>query len=206
MSGTVQPDDPDPLVNTVIATYTAGIQTATAEASASTNLFQPSVGVTKNCSPDPIRVGQTELCTIVVTNSSSADSPNLVNGTITDTLTGNLLDTANTAIVYSTCTAVLPTGGSCTIDTTRVVLAGDPSPLVNTVTVHYNPDGVPQRHHCFGNGQRDHRVGPRRRSPATGVDLNMAAGAGGASVFAGFMAVLAGDRLRRRRARPGIAE
>jgi uncharacterized repeat protein (TIGR01451 family) len=143
VSRTVQPGDPDPLVNTVTATYTAGIQTATAMASDTTNLFQPDVDVTKNCSPDPIQVGQAETCTIVVTNSSSGDSPALVNGTITDTLTGNLLDPANTAVVSTTCAATLPTGGSCTINTTRVVLASDPSPLANTVTVHYNPSGFP---------------------------------------------------------------
>ena len=33
--------------------------------------------------------------------------------------------------------------GRCTIVTTRTVLAADPNPLVNTVTVHYNPDGFP---------------------------------------------------------------
>ena len=82
-------------MNTVTATYTAGIQTATAMASATTDLFQPGVDVTKNCSPDPIQVGQAETCTIVVTNTSSPDSPNLENGTIMDTLTGNLLDPGN---------------------------------------------------------------------------------------------------------------
>ena len=87
VSRTCSPGDPDPLVNTVTATYTAGIQTATAEASDTTNLFQPAVGVTKTCSPDPIEVGEAELCTIVVTNTSSDDTPDLVNGTITDTLT-----------------------------------------------------------------------------------------------------------------------
>jgi uncharacterized repeat protein (TIGR01451 family) len=143
VSRTVVLGDPDPLVNTVTATYTAGIQTATATASATTDLFQPDVDVTKNCSPDPIQVGQAETCTILVTNTSSPDSPNLENGTITDTLTGNLLDPSNTAIVNSDCAAVLPTGGSCTINTTRVVLASDPSPLANTVTVHYNPVGFP---------------------------------------------------------------
>ena len=143
VSRTVVLGDPDPLVNTVTATYTAGVQTATAMASADTDLFQPDVDVTKNCSPDPIQVGQAETCTIVVTNTSSPDSPNLENGTIMDTLTGNLLDPANTAVVNSDCAAVLPTGGSCTINTTRVVLASDPSPLANTVTVHYNPVGFP---------------------------------------------------------------
>ena len=78
-----------------------------------------------------------------MTNTGSADSPNLENGTISDTLTGNLLDPANTAVTSSTCTATLATGACCTITTTRTVLDSDPNPLVNTVTVHYNPVGFP---------------------------------------------------------------
>jgi uncharacterized repeat protein (TIGR01451 family) len=143
---TVAAGDPDPLVNTVTATYTSGsgifLTTDTKTATASTNLFQPSVGVTKSCAPDPVVVGGVETCTIVVTNTSSADAPALINGTIVDTLTGNLL-AANTAVVSSNCTAVLPSGGTCTIVTQRTVLATDPNPLVNTVTVHYNPQGFP---------------------------------------------------------------
>jgi uncharacterized repeat protein (TIGR01451 family) len=139
----VEAGDPDPVVNTVTAIYTAGIQTATATDSAETNLFQPAVNVTKSCSPDPITVGAVETCVIDITNGSSADSPNLENGTISDTLTGNLLDAANTAVTASNCAAVLPTGGSCQITTARTVLDTDPSPLVNTVTVHYNPVGFP---------------------------------------------------------------
>ena len=99
--------------------------------------------MTKSCTPDPIQVGADEMCTIVVTNTSSADTPDLVNGTIMDTLTGDLLDATNTAVVSSDCAATLPTGGTCTIMTTRTVLASDPSPLVNTVTVHYNPGSFP---------------------------------------------------------------
>ena len=143
LSRDVVAGDPDPLENTVTATYSAGNAVATAEASDTTNLFQPGVGVTKTCSPDPIEVGADELCTIVVTNTSSDDTPDLVNGTITDTLTGNLLDATNAAIVDSTCAAELPTGESCTITTTRTVLEDDPSPLENTVTVNYNPTGFP---------------------------------------------------------------
>ena len=66
--------------------------TATATASANTDLFQPGVDVTKSCTPDPIEVGEVETCTIVVTNTGSPDSPDLENGTIEDTLTGDLLD------------------------------------------------------------------------------------------------------------------
>jgi hypothetical protein len=82
------------------------------------------------------------MCAIVVTNTSSADTPPLINGTIVDSLTGDLL-AANTAVISTTCTPSLPTGGSCTIVTRRTVLATDPNPLVNTVTVNYNPTGFP---------------------------------------------------------------
>ena len=102
-----------------------------------------SVDVTKSCSPDPITVGAVETCVIGISNTSSADSPNLANGTISDTLTGNLLDAGNTAVASSDCTTTLAVGASCTITTTRTVLAADPNPLVNTVTVHYNPVGFP---------------------------------------------------------------
>ena len=140
---TVVAGDADPLVNIVTAIYSAGTATDTATATDSTNLFQPSVDVTKSCSPNPNQVGGVSTCTIVVTNTSSADSPGLINGTITDTLTGNLLAAGNTAVVSSTCTATLATGASCTITTARTILATDPNPVVNTVTVHYNPTGFP---------------------------------------------------------------
>jgi hypothetical protein len=140
---TVLAGDPDPLTNTVTANYSGAVVTATATASASTELFQPGVDVTKSCTPDPIEVSDDETCTIVVTNTGSADSPGLVNGTIEDSLTGDLLDATNPAIDSSDCTPALPTGGTCTITTIRTVLDSDPNPLVNTVTVHYNPDGFP---------------------------------------------------------------
>ncbi len=60
-----------------------------------------------------------------------------------DTLTGNLLLAGNPAVVNSTCGPTLAVGASCTINTTRTVLPTDPSPLVNTVTVHYRPVGFP---------------------------------------------------------------
>ena len=141
---TVLASDPDPLVNTVTATYTAGVQTATAFASDSTNLFRPGVDVTKSCVPGQIQIGQTEVCTIHITNTSSADAPALSSGTISDSLTGNLLNPANPRVAASNCTATLATGASCTITTHRAVLASDPSPLVNTVVVHYHPDRFPE--------------------------------------------------------------
>ena len=140
---TVLAGDPDPLVNTATATYTAGVQSATASATASTDLFVPGVDVTKTCVPSTVQVGENEVCTIVVTDTSSSDAPALHNGTIVDTLNGDLLDPTNTAVTASTCTATLPHLGSCTITTERAVQAGDPNPLSNTVTVHYNPTGFP---------------------------------------------------------------
>jgi hypothetical protein len=83
-------------------------------------------------------------CTIVVTNTSSADAPALINGTIVDSLTGDLLAAVNPARVSTTCTAVLGLrNATCTIVTERTVLASDPSELCNTVTVNYNPMGFP---------------------------------------------------------------
>jgi len=149
---TVAAGDPDPLTNSVTAIYTAGsgifASTDTDTASASTNLFQPRVDVTKNCTPEAVDVGGAVTCTIVVTDTSSDDSPALVNGTIVDTLTGNLLAAGNTAVVSSNCTAALPDPagppeGTCTIVTRRTVLATDPDRLCNTVTVNYNPQGFP---------------------------------------------------------------
>ncbi len=160
---TVAAGDLDPLVNTVTATYSAVGSSDTATASASTNLFQPSVDVTKSCSPDPIQVGQNELCTITVRNTSSTDTPLLINGTITDTLTGNLLLAGNPAVVNSTCGTTLANGATCVINTTRTVLSSDPSPLVNTVTVNYNPTGFPNNIRDTADGFGDHPARRRRR-------------------------------------------
>jgi len=145
---TVAAGDPDPLPNTVTATYTAGsgmfASSDTDTASASTNLFQPSVDVTKTCAPDPVNVGAVVECKIVVTNTSSADAPALINGTIVDTLSGDLLAAVNPARVSSTCAPALGVrNASCTIVTRRRVLASDPDRLCNTVTVKYNPHGFP---------------------------------------------------------------
>ena len=145
---TVVAGDPDPLANTVTATYSTGASSDTATASDSTNLFQPNVDVTKTCTPNPVIVGEVVTCTIVVTDTSSDDAPALVNGTIEDSLTGNLLAAGNTAVVSSNCTAALPDPagapqGTCTIVTRRTVMATDPDRLCNTVTVNYNPQGFP---------------------------------------------------------------
>lgn len=106
----------------------------------SLNLFQPAVDVAMVSDAVSV-VGETATTTVTVTNTSSADSPDLANGLIEDTLLGDLLDPANPHVVSSDCAAVLPVGGSCTIVAGRVVQAGDPDPLAHTVSVRYNPAG-----------------------------------------------------------------
>ena len=100
----------------------------TDEDSAETNLFQPSIEVTKTAS-ELSKVGD-DVYVITIENTSSADSPNLVFDAIDDTLQGDLL---------GECPASLASGADCTIEYDRIVLAGDPDPLENTVTVETHP-------------------------------------------------------------------
>jgi uncharacterized repeat protein (TIGR01451 family) len=143
---TVQEGDPDPLPNEVTVHYTGKADLSDTGVSAtdnhSVNLFQPSVAVEKS-GDDLSKVGDDVDYTFAVTNTSSSDSPDLVNGSITDDVLGDLLDAANPFVTSSTCSATLPTGGSCTITATRTVQQGDPDPLDNVVTVLYNPEGFP---------------------------------------------------------------
>ena len=88
------------------------------------NLFQPGVAVDKT-GDELSKVGDDVNYTITVTNTGSADSPDLENGSIVDTLLGDLLDGANPYVTGSTCTADLATGATCVINATREVMAGD---------------------------------------------------------------------------------
>ena len=148
LSRTVVAGDPDPLVNTVTAIYSSGsglFQTSdTATATDSTNLFQPAIAITKNCAPDPVDVGQALLCTIVISNNSSNDTPTLQAASILDTRSGNLLG-PNVNVVSTNCgTGAFISGGSCTIVTTYTVVAADlPGPLSNSVTINASPQGFP---------------------------------------------------------------
>jgi hypothetical protein len=105
------------------------------------NLFQPSVDVTKT--GDALStVGNQVSYLIEVTNTSSEDSPPLVNAEIHDTLLGDLLDPANPYVTSSTCVDQLDVGATCTIEAARTVEEDDPDPLPNTVDVLYNPAGT----------------------------------------------------------------
>jgi len=79
----------------------------------------------KSCGPAVENVGDTTTYTFVITNTG--DVP-LTRSSVNDTLLGNL---------SADFPATLAPGQSATVTETRVVQAGDPSPLPNTVTSVY---------------------------------------------------------------------
>ena len=133
----VQIGDPDPFVNTasVSCTYPSlNDVVATDSASHSTNLFQPSVDITKT-GPAYAKEGDTITYNITINSTSSADSPNLILDTFGDTLVAGVT-------LPAACNELAP-GGSCSTSYTYVVPAGAPEVLNNTATVHYHPNGFP---------------------------------------------------------------
>ena len=138
----VQPGDPDPLVNTATADCTVlggfGNVLDTVQDSHSVNLFQPSVEVIKT-GPATAIVGQTITYNFTINNTSSADSPNLVLDSITDTILGDLTGAQSPPA----CDTLATPGGSCSFGVNYTVQQSDPDPLVNVVTVHYHPAGFP---------------------------------------------------------------
>jgi len=134
---TIQATDTDPLPNTVTVHYHPEGFPNDIHASDdhSVNLFQPSVVVDKN--GDLLgKVGDNVHYTFTITNTSSSDTPDLQMDTVDDTLLGSL----NVVAINADCASLAP-GASCQFTADRVVQAGDPDPLPNTVTVHYHPDG-----------------------------------------------------------------
>ncbi len=128
---TVQAGDPDPLLNTAtVTTSPVGFPNVISDSDeASTNLFQPSITIDKT--GDTLsKVGDVVNYTITVTNTSSADSPNLV-GAVVDTMLG-----INQAVDMAP-------GDVVVINDTYTVLVGDPDPLLNTATVTTSPVGFP---------------------------------------------------------------
>jgi len=128
---TVLPGDPDPLPNTAsVSCSPAGFPNVLqANDGHSVELFQPSITIDKT--GDTLsKVGDDVDYTITVTNTSSADSPDL-NCTIEDPLLG----------ISEPVT--LASGANHVINATRTVQAGDPDPLVNTASVTCSPQGFP---------------------------------------------------------------
>jgi Domain of unknown function DUF11 len=133
---TVQAGDPDPLINTanVSCSPTGFPNVLTASDRWTVNLFQPSVEIEKT--GDTLsKVGDDVTYHFKITNTSSADSPNLMLDSITDDVLGSLT-------APGSCDNLAP-GASCEFDVAYTVQVGDSDPLVNTVVVHYHPVGFP---------------------------------------------------------------
>lgn len=133
----------DPFPNTAHATCTAQGSSPAITASAdsntvSTNLFQPSVAITKT-GPAYSQAGDTVTYTVTITNTSSSDSPNLLLNSFSDSLVPSVTPP-------SQCDNLAP-GDHCSFTYTYTVQSGDPDPLVNTATVHYHPSGFPNDIH-----------------------------------------------------------
>ena len=129
---TVLAGDPDPLPNTVTATYRGksnltGIAVIQTD-DHSVDLFQPAVAVDKTGSTLS-KVGDDVDYVITLSNNSSADTP-AITCTATDSLLGVVFD------------AVLPLGDTV-LTPSRTVVAGDTDPLVNTVNVVCSIAGFP---------------------------------------------------------------
>lgn len=139
-SRTVQSGDPDPLINTASVTCTVdgfGNVVGPVSDSHSTELFQPSVVVTKD-GPASAEVGETITYNFTVNNTGSSDGPDLVLDSVTDTVLGDL-----TAAATAAGCGTLASGASCNFTVDYTVGVDDPNPLVNVITVHYHPEGFP---------------------------------------------------------------
>lgn len=127
----------DPLINTVTANYVTALSVSE---SVAVNLFQPSVRIVKS-GPAYSKVGDTITYTYVITNISSADSPNLILNSVVDVINNIPTDLTQTAINAGA--SNLAPGASVTFQSTHLVTASDPNPLINTVVATYNPSGYP---------------------------------------------------------------
>lgn len=134
---TIQEGDNDPLINEVIFTYNTledlSGHTVSGSDTHQTNLFQPSVSVSKT-GPNEGEVGETITYSFTIENTSSNDTPTLILESVSDDVLGNL-----TGDAMADCDK-LSYNESCTFEVNHV-LEANPNPLINTVTVLYNPEG-----------------------------------------------------------------
>jgi len=138
---TIPGDASDPFINTVDVTYDTAEALDGFEATASDNheteLFQPSVEIVKS-GPSEAAVGDEITYSFTINNTSSSDSPDLLIDSIVDNVIGDLSAEASGAGCDT-----LAQGSSCNFNVNYTIDAGDPSPLVNTVVVHYHPAEFP---------------------------------------------------------------
>jgi uncharacterized repeat protein (TIGR01451 family) len=121
----VTPDDPDPLINVVIALGTGAISGDVAQdagACRSDVTHVPGIAVEKTC---PTSAVAGDLITYSVTVTNTGDEP-LTNVTAQDSLAGDISD------LFSD---TLDVGASETVEYTHQVTPIDPDPLENTVIV-----------------------------------------------------------------------
>ena len=131
---TVQQSDlPGPLVNEASVTCSpAGFPNVLkASDSESVDLFSPGIKITKT-GPAFSKAGDTATYTVKIENTGSANAPDLVFDSFSDSLVAGVTPPASCDTLAS--------GASCTFSYTYDVQAGDQDPLVNTATVHYHPD------------------------------------------------------------------
>src|SRR5262249_37567700 len=139
----VQPSDSDPTVST--ATYVCNDEAdfsgspITTSAINTVNLFQPSATLTVTANPTTaLHLGDVITYTYTVSNTSSADSPNLIlstsdpNNSFSDSLLGDLEADAIAAGGGS-----MAPGASFSFTETRAIQAGDPTPLLDKAAVAF---------------------------------------------------------------------
>jgi hypothetical protein len=141
----VQAGDDDPLDNTVTVHYHpfGFLNDIFASDGHSVNLFTPSVTIVKTAE-ELSKETDTVTYSYTITNTSTADSPNLILDSLTDVGDNNggagLGDLTLLAGYDSDCDELAPLD-VCSFTIDYVVQAGDDDPLDNTVTVHYHPFG-----------------------------------------------------------------
>ena len=131
-SRTVQPGDPDPLPNTVtVHANPVGLSNDITDSDTATvDLVQPGIEITKTADTEISKVGDTVNYEICVTNTGNIALENVA---VTDTLMGDLSG--------SYADSLAPGASECHTFP-YVVQPGDPDPLPNTATVHSNPVGL----------------------------------------------------------------
>jgi uncharacterized repeat protein (TIGR01451 family) len=130
----VQAGDPDPLPNTVTFHYhPEGLSNdITDNATCSVDLVHPYILISKAVAAGIYGVGDNITYRLSIANTSTDIT--LVKDSVTDSMAGDI-----TGLFSDNITA----GGSNNQTYTYIVKATDPDPLVNDVTVHYHPQGLP---------------------------------------------------------------
>jgi len=131
---TVQADDPDPLVNTAIATGEDedGDEVTDDDNEEVSIEYNPLISIEKSADVQTAKVGDIIHYTIVVQHAPESDGSPISNVVVTDSLGGTLTSVTKTGGDQDD---VLKAGEVWTYTYERQVLSGDPDPLVNVANV-----------------------------------------------------------------------